>query len=66
MTMGDESKIENEVGYAYKCSGVSIFPSKSMYDEMCARLDDDEIEIYKKIVERYYDGSLFKFPWDDD
>ena len=64
--MSNDSKLENNDGHAFKCGGIPMLPDKSLYEEMRAKLDDEELEHYKRNVEKYYGDLEINFPWDDE
>ena len=59
---------KNDIGIVHvsKCSGISKFLDESMYAEMCERLDDEQLENYKRNVEKYYRKLNVRLPWDND
>ena len=37
-------ELENNESYAYKCGDIPMFPEKSLYDEMCEKFNEEELE----------------------
>lgn len=60
------SELKNNESYAYKCGGIPMFPDKSLYDEMCEKLNEEELEQYKLNVEKYFGDLKFDLPWNNE
>ena len=57
---------EMGIGHSSKCGGIPMYPDESIYCDMKSRLDKNQLDTYKRLVEEYYGKYGMGFPWDNE
>lgn len=56
---------ESNIVHISRCGGIPMYPTESIVKEMRDTLDDEQFEIYKCRVEKFWKKLGAELPWDE-
>lgn len=56
----------NEIGHTSKCGGIPMYPEESLYNELKSSLNENQLNVYKKLAEKFYGNIGIEFPWHNE